>query len=63
MGERTERGSQKVDQKLALSSTAMFAAAGFLGVTLLMGVYEEEERKKGMGKQVRRAEEDVCKKI
>ena len=32
-------GSQKVDQKLALGSAAMFAAAGFAGVSLAAGLY------------------------
>lgn len=44
-------GSQKVDQKLALGSTAMFAAAGFLGVTLLMGVYMKKSGKGAWGKR------------
>ena len=43
--------SQKVDQKLALGSTAMFAAAGFLGVTLLMGVYMKKNGKGAWGKR------------
>lgn len=44
-------GSRRVDQKLALGSTAMFAAAGFLGVSLVGGLYM---KKSGKGSRVRK---------
>lgn len=44
-------GSRRVDQKLALGSTAMFAAAGFLGVSLVGGLYL---KKSGKGSRVRK---------
>lgn len=44
-------GSQKVDQKTALGSAAMFAAAGFAGVTLLTGFYLKKSGKGSWGKK------------
>lgn len=47
-------GSHRVDQKLALGSTAMFAAAGFAGVTLLAGLYMKKSGKGTWGKRKRK---------
>ena len=44
-------GSQRVDQKTALGSAAMFAAAGFAGVTLLTGFYLKKSGKGSWGKK------------
>lgn len=47
-------GSQRVDQKLALGSTAMFAAAGFLSVTLITGIYMKKSGKRSWGRKRRK---------
>lgn len=57
-------GSMKVDQKLALGSVAMMAAAGFLGVTLIAGLYMKKTGKGKWGTKVSKERaKNVRKKI